>query len=94
MANATVGAKAGTLDLEIEQGATFSTTITWQAGETPAPVNLTGYTAGTITLRITDEQTALITAEGGKWDLELEDATGDVRRLLRGNWKLVREVTY
>lgn len=125
MTTPTVSAKAGALDFEIEQGATFSTVITWQAGTPAAPVDLTGYsaraklrdgdetgavvvsltstpaagltlggTAGTLTLTITDEQTALITADGGPWDLELEDAGGAVRRLLRGKWKVIKEVTY
>lgn len=36
---------AATYDTTIEQGATWTRTITWQTGSTPSPVNLTGYTA-------------------------------------------------
>lgn len=39
---------AGTLNLTIEQGATYRNTLTWKTGATVAaalPVNLTGYTA-------------------------------------------------
>lgn len=36
---------ASKLNLSIEQGATFRTTITWQTGSPLAPVNLTGASA-------------------------------------------------
>lgn len=36
---------AATLDLALEQGATFRRTLTWKTGTTPVLVNLTGYTA-------------------------------------------------
>lgn len=36
---------AGTLNLTIEQGATFRKTLTWKTGTPAAAVNLTGYTA-------------------------------------------------
>jgi hypothetical protein len=121
VAIAEVGAKSGQLNLVIEQGATFDTTVTWTADGTP--VDLTGYTArmkvaedydstpalsltsspaagltlggtaGTIRIVITDEQTATLAIESGKYDLELEAADGTVRRLLRGNVSVLQEVT-
>lgn len=36
---------AGTLNLALEQGATFRKTLTWKTGTPAAAVNLTGYTA-------------------------------------------------
>lgn len=36
---------AAKLNLKIEQGATFSRVVTWNAGVLPTPVNLTGCTA-------------------------------------------------
>lgn len=44
----------GKLDLTIYQGATFSRTLLWEAGQPPAPVNLTGYTAR-MQLRVTPD---------------------------------------
>lgn len=36
---------AGTLNLTIEQGATFRKLLTWKTGTPPTPVDLTGYAA-------------------------------------------------
>lgn len=36
---------AGRASLYIEKGATFHKSITWEIGDPPAPVDLTGYTA-------------------------------------------------
>ena len=36
---------AATVNLAIEQGATFVKSLLWQAGDPLAPLNLTGYTA-------------------------------------------------
>lgn len=121
MAVAEVSAKSGQFNLVIEQGATFDTTVTWEAAG--SPVDLTGYAArmkvaedydstpvlsltsspaagltlggaaGTIRIVITDEQTAALTIESGKYDLELEAPDGTVRRLLRGNVTVLPEVT-
>lgn len=51
-----------------------------------------GGTAGTISILLTDEQTALIT-ESGVYDIEIEFASGVVRRILEGAFILSPEVT-
>jgi hypothetical protein len=45
-----------------------------------------------VTLYITPAKTEAVIADGF-WDLELEDAAGDVGRLLMGKVKVSREVT-
>jgi hypothetical protein len=52
-----------------------------------------GGAAGTITLTITDEVTAVIPACRGVWDLELESPSGVVTRLLEGKLTVTAEVT-
>lgn len=51
-----------------------------------------GGAAGTISLSISAAATALLES-GGVYDLELEDAGGNVTRLLQGNMLLNKEVT-
>jgi hypothetical protein len=46
-----------------------------------------------ITINITDEATTLYDFDEGVYDLELEDAAGDVTRLIEGSVTLCREVT-
>jgi len=48
---------AGTLDIALEQGATFRKTLTWKTGTTPVAVDLTGYTARMM-LKATPAKTA------------------------------------
>ena len=52
-----------------------------------------GGAAGTVELMLTDEQTAAITWTTAVYDLEIEFATGDVRRLLYGSVSVSPEVT-
>lgn len=54
---------AGSYDIEIEQGASWSTSLVWQAGDPLVPVNLTGYTVRAQIRAIpTGELAATITA--------------------------------
>ncbi|MEW9530593.1 hypothetical protein [Microbispora sp. NPDC049125] len=48
---------------------------------------------GTITLRLSDEETAAIAWRHGVFDLELTDAYGDTDRLLKGEVSVDFEVT-
>lgn len=52
-----------------------------------------GGAAGTITIFISAQQTAEITAGDGFYDLELQSASGLVYRLLQGNMYISNEVT-
>lgn len=52
-----------------------------------------GGTAGTIDLYIDDLATDAITIPKGVYDLELEDASGDVTRLLQGDVEIDVSVT-
>jgi hypothetical protein len=57
---------AGTLDITIEQGATFDLVLTWQVNG--APVNLTSYTArlqARVDIDETDTVLSLTTSAGG-----------------------------
>lgn len=52
-----------------------------------------GGATGTVDIYLTDEQTAAITWATGVYDLEVEFANGDVRRLLAGLVSVSPEVT-
>lgn len=52
-----------------------------------------GGAAGTVDLYLTDDQTTAITWTSGVYDLEVEFANGDVRRLLYGSVTVSPEVT-
>lgn len=52
-----------------------------------------GGAAGTIALLATSDQTAALGFESGVYDLELEDGSGEVTRLLSGTATLSAEVT-
>lgn len=52
-----------------------------------------GGTAGTVRLLLTPTATAALTWQRGVYDLEISFGAGSVRRLLRGNVKVDREVT-
>jgi hypothetical protein len=48
--------------------------------------------AGTITVQMTDAQTSALTSSG-VYDLEIEDAGGNVSRVVQGTFTLSLEVT-
>ena len=52
-----------------------------------------GGAAGTVTLSISDSDTAALEAEVGVYDLEIESAGGTVTRLIQGTATIDREVT-
>lgn len=52
-----------------------------------------GGPAGTVDLFIADEDTAVITWDGGVWDLEIQHPGGDVIRLAEGSISVSPEVT-
>jgi hypothetical protein len=52
-----------------------------------------GGAAGTVEIKLTDEQTAAITWAAAVYDLEIEFADGTVRRLLQGSISVSPEVT-
>jgi hypothetical protein len=52
-----------------------------------------GGAAGTITLTMSDAQTAALAAQYGVYDLELIDGSGNVSRLLQGNLFVHKEIT-
>lgn len=52
-----------------------------------------GGVEGSITLTMSDEETAALKAGTHSYDLELEDASGHVTKLLRGSFVVRREVT-
>lgn len=52
-----------------------------------------GGAAGTVDLYLSDDQTTAITWTSGVYDLEVEFANGDVRRLLYGSVSVSPEVT-
>lgn len=52
-----------------------------------------GGAAGTIDLHLTAVETAALAWDGGVYDLEIEDASGGVTRLLSGSVKVSPEVT-
>lgn len=52
-----------------------------------------GGMSGTITLAISDSDSAAITVTNGIYDLELESGAGTVTRLLQGNVIISKEVT-
>ncbi len=52
-----------------------------------------GGAAGTITLNMSDSQTALLSSINGVYDLELVDGAAKVTRLLQGNIVVSPEVT-
>ena len=52
-----------------------------------------GGVAGTIELFISDEASAAFTWLSGVWDLEIEFASGEVRRLVQGTVSVSPEVT-
>lgn len=59
-----------------------------------SPTEITlGGAAGTIQLYLSPVVTAAITYESGVYDLELEDAGGDVTRLIYGGVEVTPEVT-
>jgi hypothetical protein len=53
------------LSFAIYQGATFSLTLTWETGDDPAPVNLTGFTAAMKVKAGEDLVIELTTENGG-----------------------------
>ncbi len=122
MATPKLEAKAGKLNMVIEQGTTFSPVLTY-ADVNNVAIDLTGYTAkmqikktradltaletlttadgsivlggaaGTITLLLTDTQTAAIVWLTGVYDLELTSGSGIVTRLIQGVITVSEEVT-
>lgn len=52
-----------------------------------------GGALGTVTVKLTAQQTSAIAAETGVYDLEIEDADGFVHRLLKGEVELDPEAT-
>lgn len=52
-----------------------------------------GNVAGTVEIYLSDEQTAAIAWAGAVYDLEIEFANGEVRRLLQGTISVSPEVT-
>jgi len=52
-----------------------------------------GGSGGTITISLTDVQTAAITPGGGVWDLELIDSAGSNLRLVEGTCEFTPSVT-
>lgn len=113
---------AGSLDLTIEQGATYEKKFIWKDANSVL-IPLTGYVArmqvravladaeflielttenggialgganGEIDLLISATDTAAITWFTGVYDLELQDGSGKVTRLLEGKVKVKAEVT-
>ncbi len=67
----------GKLDLKIYVGATFSVTLTWETGSTPAAVDLTGYTAA-MDIRSGEGGTLLLTLSTSNSRITLGGAAGTI----------------
>ena len=74
---------AAEYDLNIDQGATFRQNFRWEAGDPPAPVDLTGCFA----------DTAILTVKEAVYDLEITLTNGDVNRLVGGKVFVSPQVT-
>lgn len=69
-----------------------SATVLVELNTTNGGITLGGV-AGTIELFISDEASAAFTWLSGVWDLEIEFASGEVRRLVQGTVSVSPEVT-
>lgn len=69
-----------------------SATVLVELNTTNGCITLGGV-AGTIELFISDEASAAFTWLSGAWDLEIEFASGEVRRLVQGTVSVSPEVT-
>ena len=69
-----------------------SATVLVELNTTNGGITLGG-AAGTIELFISDEASAAFTWLSGVWDLEIEFASGEVRRLMQGTVSVSPEVT-
>jgi len=78
---ATIKAKAASLDIEVEAGATFDTTLTWKDKD-GVPVDLTGYSAEMHIRDSVDSDIILDTLTTANTRLELGDALGTIRIII------------
>lgn len=73
---------ASNLKLTIEQGATFQKRVVWTAGEPPAPVDLTGFTARMQIRAKTESATVLATLTTENGGITLGGTAGTVDLLI------------
>lgn len=91
-ANVAIDLTAYTARMQARATIAAATTI-FSLTSSPAAGITLGGAAGTITITLTATETAAITADTAYYDIELEDGSGVVTRLLQGEIEFSKEVT-
>ena len=87
-------ATAGPVHFEIPCYSEFGVTMTWYVTTLTSSSGISlGGSGGTITISLTDVQTAAISPGFGVWDLELIDSGGSNLRLVEGTCEFTPSVT-
>lgn len=69
---------AATVNLVINQGATYSKRVVWKAGSPAIPVNLSGFSAAMQIRRSLSSSTPVLTLTSAGGDIALEPSTGAI----------------